>query len=204
MKTVIRLLARLVERFPVMVVLTSLVLTGMFGWLATDVKVATGQDGFAPDSEEILAASRIGDLFGDEAVQSVMQIVIRIEDGDVITPEAYAVTQQVTRTLLESEFADLLVGDATQPAIVSYLAPVELGAAQAGVDPATLDAAAFRALYDRTLASDGRGARLRAPARPGDDGRRRPRGRPAARVPRDHQRLQPAGRPRARHRAAAA
>lgn len=155
MKTTIRLLARLVERFPVMVVLTSLVLTGAFGWLATDVKVATGQDGFAPDSEEILAAGRIGGLFGDEAIQSVMQIVIRIEDGDVITPEAYAVTQQVTRTLLESEFADLLVSDATQPAIVSYLAPVQLGAAQADIDPATLDAAAFRALYDTTLASAG-------------------------------------------------
>ncbi len=155
MKTVIRLLARLVERFPVMVVLASLVLTGMFGWLATDVTVATGQDGFAPESDEIVAAERIGELFGDEAIQSVMQVIIRVEDGDVITPDAYAVAQQVTRTLLESEFADLLVGDATQPPIVSYLAPVELGAAQAGIDPATLDAAAFRALYDRTLASAG-------------------------------------------------
>ena len=155
MKTVIRLLARLIERFPVMVVLMSLVLTGVFGVLATEVDVATGQDGFAPESEEILAAERIGDLFGDEAIQSVMQVVIRIEDGDVITPEAYAVTQQVTRTLLESEFADLLVADATQPAIVSYLAPVDLAAAQAGVDPATLDAAAFRALYDDALTSAG-------------------------------------------------
>jgi len=155
MKTVIRLLARLVERFPVMVVLVSLALTGMFGWLATDVKVATGQDGFAPESEEILAAGRIGDLFGDDAVQSVMQVVIRIEDGDVITPEAYAVTQELTRLLLEGEFADLLVGDAQQPAIVSYLAPVELAAAQAGIDPATLDATAFRALYDDALASSG-------------------------------------------------
>ena len=155
MKTVIRLLARIVERSPVMVVLISLALTGMFGWLATDVKVATGQDGFAPENDEIVAAERIGELFGEEAIQSVMQIVIRVEDGDVITPEAYAVTQQVTRTLLESEFADLLGGDATQPPIVSYLAPVEFGAAQAGIDPATLDAAAFRALYDRTLASAG-------------------------------------------------
>lgn len=155
MKTVIRLFARLVERFPVMVVLTSLALTAMFGLLATQVEVATGQDGFAPDSEEILAAERIGDLFGDEAIQSVIQVVIRVEDGDAITPEAYSVTQQVTRTLLESEFAELLVSDASQPAIVSYLAPVDLAAAQSGVDPATLDAAAFRALYDQTLASAG-------------------------------------------------
>jgi len=155
LKTLIRLLARLVERVPVLIVLLSLGLTGMFGWFATGVDVATGQDGFAPDSEEILAASRIGDLFGDDAVQSVMQVVIRIPDGDVISPEAYAVTQGVTRALLEGEFADVLVGDATQPAIVSYLAPVEFAAARAGIDPATLGADEFRTLYDQALADAG-------------------------------------------------
>jgi uncharacterized protein len=155
MKTTIRLLARLVERFPAMVVITSLVLTGVFGSLASDVETAVGQDAFAPDSEEILAASRIGELFGDEAVQSVMQVVIRVPGGDVIGPEAYAVTREVVRVLTEGEFADLLVGDATQPPIVSYLAPVEFAAAQAGIDPATLDGAAFRALYDQSLATAG-------------------------------------------------
>jgi len=155
MKTTIRLLARLVERFPVAVLVVSLALTGVFGLLATDVEVAGGQDGFAPESDEILAAERIGELFGDEAIQSVMQVIVRAEGGDVISPEGYAVTRAITTALLESEFADVLATNGGQPPIVSYLAPVELAAAQAGIDPATLDAAAFSDLYTRALESAG-------------------------------------------------
>jgi predicted RND superfamily exporter protein len=158
MKTTIRLLARLVERFPVAVLVASLSLTGVFGWLATDVRVATGQDGFAPDSDEILAASRIGELFGDEAIQSVMQVIVRAEGGDVISPEGYAVARSISEALLDSEFADILATNGGQPPIVSYLAPVEFAAAQAGLDPATLDDAAFSELYTQAL--DGAGDEL--------------------------------------------
>jgi len=158
MKTTIRLLARLVERFPVAVLVASLSLTGVFGWLATDVQVATGQDGFAPESDEILAASRIGELFGDEAIQSVMQVIVRAEGGDVISPEGYAVVRTITETLLTSEFADVLATNGGQPPIVSYLAPVEFAAAQAGLDPATLDDATFSELYTQAL--DGAGDEL--------------------------------------------
>jgi predicted RND superfamily exporter protein len=153
MKTLIRLLARAVERAPILVVVVSLALTAMFGWLATGVEVASGQDGFAPESEEILAASRIGELFGDDAVQSVMQVVLRSEDGDLLTPEAYAVTRAIVRALEDSELGDALASDPTRPAIVSYLAPVERAAFEAGLDPATLDARTFRTLYYTALTS---------------------------------------------------
>jgi predicted RND superfamily exporter protein len=155
MKTTIRLLARLVERFPIAVLVVSIALTGVFGLLATDVQVASGQDGFAPESEEILAAGRIGELFGDEAIQSVMQVIVRAEGGDVISPEGYAVARSITRALLEGEFADVLVSNGGQPPIVSYLAPVEFAAAQAGLDPATLDDVEFSALYTQALDSAG-------------------------------------------------
>ncbi len=155
MKTLIRLLARLVERTPVVVVLVSLALTGMFGWLAADVKVSTGQEGFAPDSEEILTAERIGELFGDDAVQSVMQVILRTEGGDVISPDAYALTRTITEALLDSEFADALATNGGRPPIVSYLAPIEIAAAQLGIDPTSLDEAAFSTLYTDTLAASG-------------------------------------------------
>jgi predicted RND superfamily exporter protein len=158
MKTTIRLLARLVERFPVAVLVASLSITGVFGWLATDVQVASGQDGFAPESDEILAASRIGELFGDDAIQSVMQVIVRSEGGDVISPEGYAVARSITEALLDSEFADILATNGGRPPIVSYLAPVELAAAQAGLDPATLDDATFSQLYTQAL--DGAGDEL--------------------------------------------
>ena len=155
MKAIIRLLARLVERAPVAVLVSALLLTGMFGWLATGVQVATGQEGFAPDSEEILASERIGRLFGDEAIQSVMQVIIRTEGGDVISPEGYALTRTLSEALLDSEFADVLSNNSGRPPIVSYLAPVELAAAQSGIDPASLDLAAFSSLYVDTLDAAG-------------------------------------------------
>ena len=94
-------------------------------------------------------------MFGEEAVQSVMQIVVRQQGGDVISSEALAVTRAIETTLRESEFASVLANGEGRPSIVSFLAPVEIGAAEAGLDPLTLDAAAFDALYRRTLDDSG-------------------------------------------------
>jgi predicted RND superfamily exporter protein len=151
MKATIRLLARLVERHAVLVLVATLVLSGGFGWLATQTEVAAGQDGFAPENDEILASQRIGDLFGDDAVQSVMQVVVRQPGGDVISPAALQVTRAISDALLDGEFADVLGGNGTQPAIISYLAPVELAAAQRGIDASALDAATLDTLYRATL-----------------------------------------------------
>jgi predicted RND superfamily exporter protein len=150
-KRIIRLLAAVVERYALVVVIVTLLLSGVFAGLATTTELSTGQEGFAPENEEILAAERIGELFGDEATQSVMQVVIRSEGGDVISPEALAVTRGIVDALARSEYADVLSADAQRPGIVSYLAPVELAAAQSGIDPATLSPEAFGALYRQTL-----------------------------------------------------
>jgi uncharacterized protein len=158
MKVIIRLLARLVERHAVLVLVATIVLSGGFAYLSTQTEIATGQDGFAPQNDEILASQRIGDLFGEEAVQSVMQVVVRQEGGDVISSDALAITRAIETTLRESEFASVLANGNGRPSIVSFLAPVEIGAAEAGIDPLTLDAAAFDALYRSTL--DGAGSEL--------------------------------------------
>jgi len=151
MKTIIRLLAAGVGRHPVLVLVVTLVLSAMFGVAATTTEVASGQEGFAPESEEILTAERIGTLFGDDAVQSVFQVVVRSEGGDVISPEGFEVAQRIATALQEGEFGDLLASNGGQPPIVSFLAPVEFAAAQAGIDPSTLDATTFDRLYRETL-----------------------------------------------------
>jgi uncharacterized protein len=154
MKALIRLLARLVERHAVLVLVVTLAASGAFAVLATDTRTAQGQEGFAPENAEILASQRIGDLFGEEATQSVLQVVVRTPGATVVSPDAYAVTRAVTETL-ERDFASVLGGNGSQPAIVSFLAPVEFAAATTGVDPSTLSAAAFRDLYSETLAQAG-------------------------------------------------
>jgi len=155
MKRTIRLLAALVERHALLVVIATIVLSGGFAVLATTTEISTGQEGFSPDSEEILASERIGDLFGEEATQSVMQVVIREVGGDVLSPEGFAATRRIVDALAASEYAEVIAGDAQRPGIVSYLAPVELAAMQAGIDPSTLDTATFKALYRDTLDAAG-------------------------------------------------
>jgi uncharacterized protein len=154
-KRIIRLLAAAVERHALLVVIVTLALSGAFAALATTTEVAAGQDGLAPESTEILAAERIGELFGDEATQSVMQVIIRAEGGEVISAEALEVTRDIAAAIAASEYADVLNGDAQRPGIVSYLAPVELAALQAGIDPTELDTDAFGALYRTTLDTAG-------------------------------------------------
>jgi uncharacterized protein len=155
MKRIIRLLAALVERHALLVVIVTLLASGGFGYAATLTEVSTGQEGFAPENDEILASERIGELFGDEANRSVMQVVIRSEGGEVISPEALAVTRAIASALAASEYADAIASDAQQPGIVSYLAPVELAALQNGIDATTLDTTAFADLYRSTLDAAG-------------------------------------------------
>ena len=88
MKALIRLLARLVERHAVLVVLVTLVATGGFALLAAGTETAQGQEGFSPENAEILASQRIGDLFGEEATQSVMQVIVRTPGRSAVSPEA--------------------------------------------------------------------------------------------------------------------
>ena len=155
MKRIIRLLAALVERHALLVVIVTLLASGGFGYAATLTEVSTGQEGFAPENDEILASERIGELFGQEASRSVMQVVIRSEGGEVIAPDALEVTRRITAALEASEYADVIAGEADQPGTVSYLAPVELAALQAGIDPTTLDATEFADLYRSTLDAAG-------------------------------------------------
>ncbi len=156
MKTLIRLLARAVERAAAPVLVLVLLATVAFGYLNTRLVNATGQEAFSPESPEILASERIGELFGDESVASVMQVVIRTEGGDVVSPDGYAVASRILPALEEAGLGDVIgAPNPGQPAVVTFLDPVAFGAAQAGIDPATLDGAAFDDLYTRSLEAAG-------------------------------------------------
>jgi len=154
-KRLISLLANLVQRRPIAVVLVTLLLTGVFAALSTRTVTASGQEGFSPETPEILAAERIGELFGDTANQSVMQVVVRSASGDVITAEGLAATRAIDEALAAPEFADAIVRSPIQPGVVSYLAPVEQALAIQGIDASLLDDDAVRATYDAALAAAG-------------------------------------------------
>jgi hypothetical protein len=67
----------------------------VFAGLATTLESASGQEGFSPESEEIEASERIGELFGDSSTTSVMQVIVQDEGGDVLTREALEVVASI-------------------------------------------------------------------------------------------------------------
>lgn len=169
MKTLIRLLARAVERAAVPLLILVVLATAVFGYLNTQLVNATGQEAFSPESEEILASERIGELFGEDSVVSVMQVVVRSEGGDVLSPEGYAVVSRILPALEEAGLGDVIgATNPGQPAVATFLDPVGFAAAQGGIDPATLDDDAFDALYEQVLEQAGPEAAFAAQLVPGD------------------------------------
>ncbi len=155
MRILIRILASLVSRVPWLVLAATLVLTLVFGGLATTLEDATGQEGFSPESEEILASERISELFGEEATQTVMQVVVRSSDGDVLTADGLAASNDLTEALESSDVSEFISEDPQQPGIVSYLLPVQQALAEQQIDPSTLDDDAVKQLYDDAVAQAG-------------------------------------------------
>jgi uncharacterized protein len=155
LKTIIRAFAGAVTRGPAIVLLVLLVLTVGFGALATTVENAEGQDGFSPESDEILASERIGELFGESATQSVMQVVVRSAAGDVLTTEGLEAANDVVEAITASDAAAYISDDPQQPGIVSFMTPVQMALGEQQLDPASLDDDTLKSLYADTLEQGG-------------------------------------------------
>jgi uncharacterized protein len=155
LKTIIRAFAAVVSRAPGFVLAVIIALSAVFGLLATTVENAEGQDGFSPESDEILASERIGELFGESATQSVMQVVVRSPSGDVLTTEGLEATNDLAAAIEASDAGQYVSDDPQQPGIVAYMAPVQGALAEQQLDPADLDDAAVKSIYADALASGG-------------------------------------------------
>ena len=125
MKPIVSALAAFSQRMPWVVIVLSLVLTGFFGAFAGQAEVASGNEGFAPDSPEIAAQERIGEKFGGESAGSTMQVIIREEGGDVINVEGLRTAIETTEVIRESQVGELLVQSEQQPDVVHYLSGIE-------------------------------------------------------------------------------
>ncbi|HKY47006.1 MAG TPA: MMPL family transporter [Acidimicrobiia bacterium] len=149
MTAITQFFAAAVRRFPWAVVITSVVVAGALSPFASQVVVATGNEGFAPDNAEIAALDRISELFGTEQ-EAILQVIIRDPGGDVISASgleaAMAVEEAIRRigggALAESE---------QRPGVVSFLAPVAQAASEQGLVLTQLDDAAVDELYQRAL-----------------------------------------------------
>lgn len=133
MKAIVSALAAFSRRMPWVVIVLSLVATAAFGAFAGQAEIASGNEGFAPDSEEIAAQERIGEKFGGESAGSTMQMIIREDGGDVITVEGLRTAIETAEVIRASEVGESLVESEQQPGVVHYLSGVEGAMAAQGM-----------------------------------------------------------------------
>ena len=155
MNRVIRAIAAAVQRAPLAVVVVTLGLFAIFGYLAGQAEISQGNEGFAPDNPELLAYERITELFGSSAQETVMQIIVRTENGDVFTAEALDLAGRIEQALRSSGSADAISDTAQRPGVVSFLAPVQQAVAEGAPvgDDASVKAVYTQALQDPAAAA---------------------------------------------------
>ena len=154
MRPIVAALAALARRFPWSVVLVALILTGLFGALAGQVEIATGNEGFAPEGAEIAASERIGELFGDESSESTLQVVVRDPGGDVITVEglrAANLTAGTVREELDAQLADR----SDRPGVFHYLSSVSQSMEAQGIAIDDMTDDMVKAFYIEAIDGDG-------------------------------------------------
>ncbi len=124
MKRIVNAFAFVVSKAPWAVVVTTLILFGIFGSLSAQIELGQGNEGLSPDNPELLATDRISNLFGgDDTQESVLQVIIRKEGGDVFTKEAYDVVTAINSVLASEELADNLSFQPRRGASFNYLQP---------------------------------------------------------------------------------
>jgi predicted RND superfamily exporter protein len=129
-KPIVSALAAFARQMPWVVIIVTIVLTGVLGSFAGQVEIAQGNEGFAPEGAEISAQERIGDKFGDDGAGSTVQVILREDGGDVITVAGLQAARATAETIRSSEVGEQITDTEQQPGVVHYLSGVE-GAMQA-------------------------------------------------------------------------
>ncbi|HEY6634986.1 MAG TPA: MMPL family transporter, partial [Acidimicrobiia bacterium] len=133
MKALVSALAAVSRRVPWLVVIASLILTAVLGSFAGQVEIASGNEGFAPQGEEITAQERINETFGEESTETTVQVILREEGGDVITVEGLRTAMETVAAIRGSEVGPYVADREDRPGVFHYLSGVEQAMAAEGV-----------------------------------------------------------------------
>lgn len=151
MKSIVSGLAALSRRLPWVVVIATIVMTGVFGQFASQIELATGNEGFAPEGEEIAAAERINDRFGSESTESTLQILLRDPSGDVITTAGLKTAMATVEAIRGSEVGTYLGDRPDRPGVFHYMSGVEGAMAAEGLSIDVMTDDLVKSLYVASL-----------------------------------------------------
>jgi hypothetical protein len=138
-KLLVNGLATAVRRYPWVVVIVTVIVGMGLGALSGEfTPEEDSNESFAPDAPELAAVDRISELFGEDSTVSVMQVIISApEGGDIFSADGLGTVQAVGQGVRSGKLSPYLIPEDQQPAVVSFLAPVEQAVAQGQPVPST-------------------------------------------------------------------
>ncbi len=97
----------MVRRSPWAIIAGTLVVTLILGFFLPQQEMASGNEGFSPDSPEFLALDVIADHFQDNSEEPV-QIVVTAKNGDLLTADGFRDYLKIREAIVASDAAELL------------------------------------------------------------------------------------------------
>ena len=112
---------------PVVTILVVLLLTGFFGYMATQAEELSSSFGGELDTPEIQAQSKLGDYFASSGGQSVFQVILSGED--VLTVDGYKAWLEVQQVVADSEISKYLISQPGQGRLQGFFGPIDFARA---------------------------------------------------------------------------
>ncbi|WP_162319837.1 efflux RND transporter permease subunit [Nesterenkonia haasae] len=132
-------------------VLTALVLTALFALLSGEAQSASGNEGLAPDNQEVLASDTIAEQF-HESGEGVLQVLVN--GDDVISADGLTAADSIMDSIEASLPAEVeLSATAERPAVMHWLSAVQLALAEQGMDASQADDVTVNQIFSDALES---------------------------------------------------
>jgi predicted RND superfamily exporter protein len=112
---------------PIITILVVLLLTGFFGYMATQAEELSTSFGGELDTPEIQAQSKLGDYFASSGGQSVFQVIMT--GDDVLTVDGYKAWLEIQQVVAQSEISKYLISQPGQSAVQGFFGPIDFARA---------------------------------------------------------------------------
>ena len=127
MKALTNFFSSAATKRPVITILVVLLLTGFFGYMATQAEELSSSFGGELDTPEIQAQSKLGDYFASSGGQSVFQVILSGED--VLTVDGYKAWVEVQQVVADSEISKYLISQPGQGPLQGFFGPIDFARA---------------------------------------------------------------------------
>ena len=123
MKALTNFFSSAATKRPVVTILVVLLLTGFFGYMATQAEELSTSFGGELDTPEIQAQSKLGEYFASSGGQSVFQVIMTGED--VLTVDGYKAWIEIQQVVATSEISEYLITQPGQGALQGFFGPID-------------------------------------------------------------------------------